>query len=301
MRIDYLEYFVKVVEFGSITGAANALYISPQGVSKIIQKLESELNVQIFDRSRKSLLLTQEGQDVYQTALSILKMQQALYERLENNTFAQEERTIYIFSAAQINATFLPTVLNKFYRRNPGVKISLFEEQPEDMVRKLSSNGTPENSILLFALPSPVPEQLFRDRPIAFDFVELTRCPLMACVSNKSPLLSKHKLQLQELVTHPLITYNLDARLLTQALETPIDLPIIFNSTNLMMCRSVLADRIDAVGITNLITEQYQADKNLCALPVTPTVEIIYGYLADRQHGSHALKSFLNVLESEFR
>ena len=43
MRTEYLDYFVKVVEIGTISAAAELLYISPQGLSQAIQQLEKEL------------------------------------------------------------------------------------------------------------------------------------------------------------------------------------------------------------------------------------------------------------------
>ena len=42
MRTEYLDYFVKVVEIGTISAAAELLYISPQGLSQAIQQLEKE-------------------------------------------------------------------------------------------------------------------------------------------------------------------------------------------------------------------------------------------------------------------
>lgn len=50
MRVEYLKYFMAVVKYKSISKAANAVYLSPQGLSQAIQQLEKELDVSLFFR-----------------------------------------------------------------------------------------------------------------------------------------------------------------------------------------------------------------------------------------------------------
>lgn len=78
MRLEYLNYFAAVVEYGSISKAAAAIYISPQGLSQAIQQLERELNVQLFYRQGSRLTLTKAGEEVYHTASKITGLTQAL-------------------------------------------------------------------------------------------------------------------------------------------------------------------------------------------------------------------------------
>ena len=302
MRLEYLGYFVKVVELGSIASASNVLYISPQGISRVIQKIESELDVQLFERTGNLLRLTAEGQDVYETARAMLELEQKLRYKLDASSLASEHlQSITIFTTMQISATFLPKILSQFYKMHPATSVSLFELQPEDMTKKLQTDPVTKDAVLLFALPKHVYESLFSDRPKNFSIVELTRCPLMACVSTSSPLAAKSKITIQEFISSPLVTFNLDARLLTGAMEIKEKLPIIFNSSNITMCRTVLAANKDAIGITNSVTERYMKTPNLCAVPVEPTLDIVYCYLADRDGGRYAVQSFLELVEREFQ
>ena len=55
MTIEYLKYFVTTYKLGSIYKAAKQLYISPQGVSRGIRKLEEELDQSLFDRTQSGL------------------------------------------------------------------------------------------------------------------------------------------------------------------------------------------------------------------------------------------------------
>ncbi len=60
--LNRLNSFLKVVERGSITKAASDLYLTQQAVSKQMLKLEDELNLNLFNRSHNSIILTRDGQ-----------------------------------------------------------------------------------------------------------------------------------------------------------------------------------------------------------------------------------------------
>jgi len=61
MDIKQIEYFVSIVETGSFGSAAEELYISQPSLSKQIIALEKELEVKLFDRSKRKIVLTDAG------------------------------------------------------------------------------------------------------------------------------------------------------------------------------------------------------------------------------------------------
>ena len=64
LDIKHLQYFIQVTHFKSFTKAAEHLFITQPTISKMIKNLEVELGVELFDRSRKQLTLTDAGQVV---------------------------------------------------------------------------------------------------------------------------------------------------------------------------------------------------------------------------------------------
>lgn len=72
MEMRDLRYFIHVVEYGSFTKAAANIYLSQPTLSKSIKKLEQELGVELFERSTRSLKLTDAGEIVYKQGLKIL-------------------------------------------------------------------------------------------------------------------------------------------------------------------------------------------------------------------------------------
>ena len=65
VHLTQLEYFRAVVKNGSISAAADSLFVSQSAVSKQIGMLEKELGVQLFDRGFRQIRLTESGQLIY--------------------------------------------------------------------------------------------------------------------------------------------------------------------------------------------------------------------------------------------
>lgn len=72
MRLTQLEYYIKTIECGSITGAAKALYISQPTLTKAISNLESEFSIQLLNRTSKGVQITSEGREFYLYAQEVM-------------------------------------------------------------------------------------------------------------------------------------------------------------------------------------------------------------------------------------
>ncbi len=72
MNFDSLQAFVKVVQTGSFTRAADALNTQKARLSRVISQLEDELSVRLLERSTRSLSLTEAGREFFERAHAIL-------------------------------------------------------------------------------------------------------------------------------------------------------------------------------------------------------------------------------------
>ena len=72
MELGHLNAFVKVVQTGSFTRAAEQLHSQKAHVSRVIGQLEAELGVRLLDRTTRSLSLTEVGREFFERALGIL-------------------------------------------------------------------------------------------------------------------------------------------------------------------------------------------------------------------------------------
>lgn len=68
-----LETFIVVADMGSFNKAAEALYITPPAVTKQINLLESDLGLQLFNRTHRGLTLTEAGKSMYKDAKYVIQ------------------------------------------------------------------------------------------------------------------------------------------------------------------------------------------------------------------------------------
>ena len=81
MTIQQLKYVVTVAETGTITEAADRLYISQPSLTNAIHELEKEMNVQIFNRTNKGISLSKEGEDFLGYARQVLEQAAILEDK----------------------------------------------------------------------------------------------------------------------------------------------------------------------------------------------------------------------------
>lgn len=76
MQSDYLRYFIDVAALGSMSSAAKKNHMTPQGISRSISALESELGCELFQRDSNKVMLTRIGEEVLGYARQLVNMEQ---------------------------------------------------------------------------------------------------------------------------------------------------------------------------------------------------------------------------------
>lgn len=81
MTLQQLKYVVTVAETGTITNAAKKLYISQPSLTNAIHELEKEMNIVIFQRTNKGIVLSREGEDFLGYARRVLEQAAILEDK----------------------------------------------------------------------------------------------------------------------------------------------------------------------------------------------------------------------------
>ncbi|OAS89252.1 MULTISPECIES: LysR family transcriptional regulator [Metabacillus] len=126
MELKDLRYFTEVANYGSFTKAAANTYISQPTLSKSIKKLESELKVELFERSTRKLMLTDAGEIVYKQAIKILGATDELSTLLDD-LMNLPTGDIKIGIPPLIGTLFFPTIAKNFGILYPEVSLELIE------------------------------------------------------------------------------------------------------------------------------------------------------------------------------
>lgn len=127
-----LEVFRAVADAGTITGAAEALAVSPAKVSRDVEELERSLGHALFNRSTRGVDLTEAGQLVLRSVKSMASSAKAISTTIAE--FSNTQRPQVTIAAHEALATYwLAPRLPEFYRTNPQIAINLrvVQETPD--------------------------------------------------------------------------------------------------------------------------------------------------------------------------
>jgi DNA-binding transcriptional LysR family regulator len=116
--------FVRVVEIGSMTGAAELLGIAKTVVSTHIQRLEAELGASLLSRTTRKLTLTEEGESFYDAARGIVESAEEAVNAVGRD--ASELRgTLRVTASVDFSASVLMLLVAQLSQRHPLLKIQV--------------------------------------------------------------------------------------------------------------------------------------------------------------------------------
>ena len=155
MELRQLEYFQMASRLRNITRAAQRLRVSQPNITVAIKKLESELDVQLFDRSQKQLTLTPEGAVfLRRIEVAMRNIEDAI---LEVNDYKQLQKgTIKIGIPPMMGAYLFPKVFSGFRQLHPHLDVLLYEEGSLSIREKLESDALDFGIIIV---PESTPPQ----------------------------------------------------------------------------------------------------------------------------------------------
>lgn len=132
MQIDMIQLFCDVAQHRSVSRAAEAHGVTQSAVSQRIMALERDLGVQLIDRSKRPLQLTEAGQTYYQGCRQILDDYALLTERIASPR-AVDRGTIRVAAIYSAGIDLLNKAVEAFEARHPRVSVEVRYQQPDEV------------------------------------------------------------------------------------------------------------------------------------------------------------------------
>jgi LysR family pca operon transcriptional activator len=137
IKLRHIACFLEVARFKSVVTAAEALHISQPAASKTIQELEQVLGADLFDRSRRKLILTPFGEVFHRYAATSID---ALRQGVDAASGRHEVTTVKVGALPTVSARMLPEAVRLFTADNPGVHARVVTG-PNDYLLSLLRTG----------------------------------------------------------------------------------------------------------------------------------------------------------------
>lgn len=159
MTITQLEYIIALDTYRQFSLAAEKSFVTQPTLSMQVHKLEEELGVMIFDRSRQPIVPTEIGVDILQQARKILQEAQVL-QQLVKDLQQELQGKLHIGIIPTLAPYLLPLFLRNFITKYPKVELVVTELTTENIIHKLKNDtldcgilATPLNETQLTEIP----------------------------------------------------------------------------------------------------------------------------------------------------
>ncbi|MFD2035725.1 hydrogen peroxide-inducible genes activator [Belliella marina] len=188
MTIQQLEYILAIDKFRHFGQAAASCFVTQPTLSAQVNKLEKELEVIIFDRTKMPVIPTESGAQILEQAKKVVSHSKGIYEIV-----AQLKGDISGVIKLGIIPTLAPYLLHRFIRnfleKYPNVQLQVEEMVTEEIVRKLKND-----ELDLGVVVTPLEENGLLEKPMFYE-------KFYAYLSEDHPLLAKEKINVQDFET----------------------------------------------------------------------------------------------------
>lgn len=192
MTITQLEYIVAVHTYRSFSVAANHCFVTQPSLSMQIQKLEEELGILIFDRSKNPISTTDVGEKLIRQAKIILQERDRLQNILENEK-GEYTGILRVGIIPTIAPFLLPLFLKSFVTDYPKVELILDELTTGEII-----TGLNKSTLDFGILALPINDAGIIEESLYYE-------PFVGFIPEKHKLFSKTKLDIDDLNSDDLL------------------------------------------------------------------------------------------------
>lgn len=234
MHIEKLEHLIEVARTGSLSIAAQNLHISQPAISQSILKLEEELGVNIFNRSRRGVFPTLEGKQLIAKAHEVLlKFQELKEAALSLSSSLTGELKISMIPGLM---PLILASLSHYHLTYPNVDLEISELSTEEVIAEMHQQRI---DIGFFSLHEDI-----RSNLAGLRYEVLVKGNMKVYVSKHSPLACKGAVSPEELLKQTFVLYKGDhiKSFMQQLTQQYRPLKILFTSNNPEVIKTFVAD-----------------------------------------------------------
>jgi DNA-binding transcriptional LysR family regulator len=190
LTLRQMEILAAAAEAATFSAAAARLAISQPSLSEAIRRIERELGLMLFERTTRSLKLTDDGRRAAAVARELVQDFRRAVERLSSG---KTQGRIAIAALPSVACAAMPRALADFARAHPTVDVSLHDVQHERAIALLR-DGLADIAVTL----KPAPDEDLTFEGVAFDTAHLV-------CRRDHPLARQRKIGWRDLADHPFI------------------------------------------------------------------------------------------------
>lgn len=291
VNLELYRVFYTVAKCGSLTRAAEELYISQPAVSQSIKQLENQLGISLFNRTHRGMELSAQGGKAI-----FAKVEQALKlfgeaETIITQINTQATGTIRIGASDTIFEYLLADKIVEFHEKFPAVKIELLSDVTPRTLEDLKANLCDVAFVNL-------PIEADHDLKLYGNFMRLSE---VFVTSGKYPELLHRKVSIAELEKYPLVTLE-ENTIATKTLKrflssVGVNLQSSIQTGSWDMMKRLVSKGMGIGVIPREYVQRCLADESLYAIDTDPALPVrsVGMVLVKEKPVPYALRMFLEL------
>ena len=202
MTLQQLKYAIAVADNGSMNEAAKKLFISQPSLSGMIKDLEEELDMQIFLRSNRGILITPEGMEFLGYARQLVEQ----YRLMENRYIDKKMKKK--FSVSTQHYTFAVKAFVELVKRlgMEEYEFAVYETRTYEILEAVRSFKSELGILYLNEFNQKAMEKLLHENSL--EFVELFSCHTCVYLWTGHPLANQKMISMEELEEYPCLSFD---------------------------------------------------------------------------------------------
>lgn len=284
MNIQKYMAFVRTVEYGSFTKAAEMLNYSQSGISRMIKDLEQEWSVSLLERGRSGVRLTSDGLKLLPFAKSVCNEYQKLQMQVEELNGLQSG-LIRIGTFSSVATHWLPSIIKEFQKDYPNIDYELLSGDYREIESWILEGRVDCGFLRLPTLPE-------------FDTIFLEQDKLLVVLPENHPLVNYEYFPIKALCDYPFILLEKGAKAdVSEIFErSNISPKVHFTTWDDYAIMSMVESGLGISILPQLILQRipYRIVAKELEVPAYRKIGLA---LRDKKNTSLAVKRFLDYLE----
>ena len=204
MTLQQLRYVVAIAEHKSINKAAGELFVTQPSLSGALKELETELNIEIFVRTNRGIVITPEGEEFLGYARQMLEHYQLIEDKYVGGGKAKKK-----FSVSMQHYTFAVEAFIKMAKEF-GVneyEFAVYETITAEVIENVRNQKSEIGILYINDFNEKVMRKLFKDGEM--EFVKLFDCQIYVYLSKNHPLaVQGSRITMEQLKEYPCLSFD---------------------------------------------------------------------------------------------
>ncbi len=291
MELHQIEYVLAVAKYQNFTRAAEEINVSQSSLSQQISKLESELGVNLFVRTTRSVQITPAGAEFINHAQRIMSEITAARRSIQEY-LTTEKGYLTLGIIPVIGYYQIPKVLAEFQKNFPGIKMSLLESQCDDLLSMLRETKI-DAAIVHHVISDP-----------HYHYTTLLEDQMVVVVHKNHSLANRKAVGINDLrgekfiITPPISGHHQD--FVSACHAAGIEPEVILTCSQVRTILGLVREEIGVTVLSSCVAEM-DITPDLCQIQlVPPIIRKINLVLLKNAYKSPALKMFYKYITNRF-